>query len=246
MDRVIIIGMGEVGSRLAGALGKAGVDVRPVTRSSGWPEAENDPAAPRIICVREDAVEEVFSRLSGVPSHLLVAVQNGWLRPVLGDREVTRGLIWFMSKSDFFRELRPSPFYGPLAGNLVQALARGGLSVIAIGKPEFDRADADKMGFNCVVGLPLAVHGVSLGEYLEHHADEAEALFTESVSVCAAAAGCTVNDRGWPDFLESVKPLDWVRTSKAKALDFRNGAVTQLGRKLGIATPINDRLLRES
>ena len=99
------------------------------------------------------------------------------------------------------------------------------------------------MGFNCVVGLPLAVHGLSLGEYLDAHADEAEALFNESVEVCAAAAGCTASETGWPDFLEAVEPLDWVRTSKAKALDFRNGAVARLGRQLGIATPVNDSLL---
>ncbi len=51
----------------------------------------------------------------------------------------------------------------------------------------FAAAEAEKMAFNCVVGLPLAVHGVSLGEYLTQHAPEAEAVFGEAATVTARA-----------------------------------------------------------
>ncbi len=241
--------MGEVGKRLSHALTTSGIEVIPVTRDSNWEIAENHPSAPRIICVREEAFKDVLKRLKNVPSRHIVAVPNGWIRPDLeAFEDATRGLIWFTSKGDFYRQLRPSPFSGPLAESLVPALARGGLTVTNLNSTDFDRADADKMGFNCVVGLPLAVHQVSLGTYLEDFHDEAKALFSESVTVCAAAAGAEV-DRAevegeyWPLFLECVAPLDWVATNKAKALDYRNGGVVQLGIKLGIPTPVNDRLL---
>jgi len=247
ITQAIVIGMGEVGARIKKALTASGVDVVPVTRETNWDIAENDPSAPRIICVREEALQGVLNRLKAIPSRLIVAVPNGWIKPDLEHFEdATRGLIWFTSKGDFFRQLRPSPFSGPLAEILVPALARGGLSVQALNAADFDRADADKMGFNCVVGLPLAVHRVSLGAYLKDHRDEAEALFSESVTVCAAAAGAEIDSEWWPQFLESVAELDWVATSKAKALDYRNGAVVRLGREFGIPTPVNDRLLKNA
>lgn len=246
LETVFVIGMGEVGTRLACALGSAGVPVVPVTRTAGWDRAAGELTGLRLVCVREEALAEVLARLSRVPSERLVLVQNGWIVPLLEARPgATRGLIWFTSKGDFFRELRPSPFAGPAAVDLAAALQRGGLGARAVQRDEFAALDADKMGFNAVVGLPLAVHGVTLGEYLSEHRDEAEAVFAEAVTVCARALGVTPVSDWWPRFVASVEPLSWVTASKAKALEFRNGAVQVLGRELGLPTPVNDRLLAE-
>ncbi len=245
LETVFVIGMGEVGARLAQALGAAGAAVVPVTRAAGWKEAAGSAPGLRVVCVREEALADVLARLEEVPSDRVVAVQNGWLQPLLaGFPNCTRGLIWFTSKGEFFRELRPSPFAGPAAAALTLALGRGGLSVREIDDPaEFARLDADKMGFNAVVGLPLAVHGLSLGDYLSEHADEARATFMEAVTVCARAAGVEPSEAWWPRFVETVEPLAWVKASKAKALEYRNGAVQVLGRRMGIPTPVTDRLL---
>lgn len=243
-DTVFVIGMGEVGRRLAGALESTGVRTVPVTRAEGWEEALSPTPGLRLLCVREEALESCLDRLAGVAPEQLVAVQNGWINHLLAPFPgCTRGLIWFTSKGDFFRVLRPSPFAGPAAPWLAGALERGGLAAAAVPGVELAALDADKMGFNCVVGLPLAVHGVSLGDYLDTRPDEAEALFTESVTVCARAHGTTVEPAWWPRFVVTVEPLDWVKASAAKALEYRNGAVQRLGRKLGIATPVTDRLL---
>ncbi len=244
LSHAYVIGMGEVGTRLAAALSDSGVEVRPVTRTYGWDAARRDAEGLRLLCVREEAFAEVLDRLAEVPSHLLVAIQNGWIRPLLeGTPEVGRGLIWFTSKGDFFRVLRPSPFIGRCAPNLADALSRGGIPAEVAEGPEFDRLDADKMGFNCVVGLPLAVHGVRLGDYLERHADEAERVFDEAVDVCARAAGVTPPTGAWEAFLQSVEPLHWVAASRAKALEFRNGAVVRLARELGLEATANASLL---
>jgi len=246
IPRVHVIGMGEVGRRLAGALHRAGIAALPVTRTQGWDEAREDRYGLCLVCVREDALAEVLDALSDVPSQRLVLVQNGWIRPLLHDLpKATRGLIWFTSKGEFFQILRPNSFSGPVAGDVALALAAGGLPSEAVEAADFDRLDADKMGFNCLVGLPLAVHGLSLEDYLEAFPEEARAVFAEAVGACSAAAGVEVDGGGWDAFQESAKHIGWVRVSEAKALDFRNRAVVALAAELGRPAPVNNELLRK-
>jgi hypothetical protein len=197
-----------------------------------------------LVCVREETLDDFLPRVTGIGPARLAFVQNGWIRPLLGGLPgATRGLIWFTSKGEFFRELRPSLFGGPLAEMLAAALGRGGLTAMAIGDAGFRAAEAEKMGFNCVVGLPLAVHGLTLGDYLERRAGEAEALFRESVDVCARSLGVQADPAWWDEFRRAVEPLAWVKAGAAKALEFRSGAVARLARELNVAVPVTARLL---
>jgi ketopantoate reductase len=238
--------MGEVGQRLAGALGRAGIATQPVTRTRGWDEARDDSNGLCLVCVREESLAEILEALHDVSSDRLVLIQNGWIRPLLHDLpDVTRGLIWFTAQGEFFQILRPNRFSGPHAAELALALAAGGLPSEAAEPAFFDGFDADKMGFNCVVGLPLAVHGMSLGEYLERLPDEARAVFEEAVRVCSTATGAKPAADGWEAFLESAAHLDWVRVSDAKALGFRNGAVVALAAEHGLSAPVNSELLQK-
>ena len=242
--RVFVVGMGEVGRRLGGALTAAGVEVLPVTRVFGWEEALADTEGVVVVCVREEALPEVVERLERVSPQRLVFVQNGWIRPLLAKLSgCSRGLVWFTSKGDFFRVLRPSVFSGAKAEFLATALGHGGVPSAAVGESAFAAAEAEKMGFNCVVGLPLAVHGLALGDYLARHAAEAEALFVESVTVCARALGVAAGPAWWEEFRHAVEPLGWVRADTAKALEFRGGAVARLARELGVEVPVTARLL---
>jgi len=244
VTRAFVIGMGEIGRRLSSALAAAGVEAVPVTRTSGWEEALADREAPLLVCVREEALAEMVARVQGAAPERLVFVQNGWVRPLLrGLPGCTRGLLWFTSKGEFFRVLRPSAFCGPLAGFLAAALVRGGVAAVALDDRAFAGAEAEKMGFNCVVGLPLAVHGVALSEYLEKHRDEAQAVFGEAVGVAARSLGANASPEWWTAFLSAVEPLGWVKAGTAKALEFRNGAVVRLARELGLRAPANERLL---
>jgi len=242
--RVHVIGMGETGRRLAAALATAGVETVPVTRERGWEEALADPRGVRLLCVREEALAAALARLAGTPPERVVLVQNGWVRPVLGAFATsTRGLLWFTSKGEFFRVLRPSPFAGPAAERLAAALTAGGITAEAVGAGEFAAREADKMGFNCLVGLPLAVHRLSLAEYLAQRPEEARALFEESVGAAAATLGVAVSPAWWPAFLAAAEPLGFVRSTAAKALEFRNGAVLRLARAAGLTAPVTERLL---
>jgi hypothetical protein len=242
--RTFVIGMGEVGRRIASALAAAGVDAVPVTRGAGWGEALADREGPLIVSVREEALADVLVRVRGVAHSRLVFVQNGWIRPLLAELPgCTRGLVWFTSKGEFFKVLRPSVFCGPLADNLARALQRGGVAAVTMDEGAFACAEAEKMGFNCVVGLPLAVHRLALAEYLERHCDEAQAVFGEAAGVTARALGVKASPEWWPAFLQAVGPLGWVKAGTAKALEFRNGAVVRLARELGLTAPVNERLL---
>ncbi len=244
---VHVIGMGEVGRRIDAALRRAGVETHSVTRSNGWSHALSDTDSLRIVCVREEALGEVLGHLGGTPPDRIVLVQNGWIRPLLHRaKDLTRGLIWFTAKGDFFTVLRSSAFSGPRAEEVSRILTDGGLPSRAVDQSTFDRLDVDKMGFNCVVGLPLAVYGLSLWEYLDSHREEAEALFRESTTICAKAIGSALEGDLWDRFLLSAEPLGWVRIVSAKALDFRNRAVVELARRLGVEAPVNARLLTEN
>ena len=243
-DTAFVIGMGEVGRRLKAALTTAGFTVVEVTRSEGWDRAAGGEVGLRVVCVREQVLEEVLGRLDGVPDQQIVLVQNGWIRPLLESRpHITRGLIWFTAKGEFFRVLRSSPFCGPAATTVASALSSSGIAAHVVEAAEFAGLDAEKMGFNCLVGLPLAVHHVSLGEYLEHYRDEARAVFDESARVCAAAAGAQPQSEWWDSFCEAVAPLGWVAASTAKALELRNGAVLRLAGEHGDEVPATQRLL---
>jgi ketopantoate reductase len=71
LPRIHLVGMGEVGQRLAGALGRAGIATHPVTRTRGWDEARDDSDGLCLVCVREESLAEVLETLHNVPSDRL-------------------------------------------------------------------------------------------------------------------------------------------------------------------------------
>jgi ketopantoate reductase len=244
-----VIGAGEVGGRLAGALQRSGSEVRTVTRTNGWEAALDEAdASPRIVAVREEQLAAVLARFPETLRERLVLVQNGFLEAVHGDLgPVTRGLVWFTSKGDFFQVLCPSEFHGPHAASLARAIDAGGISSVTLAdRSAYLRAMVIKGVWNAVVGLPLAVHGVDLATYREEHRDEMEAAVSEGVRAAGAAYAVDVGADAALEKLRATTPdLGWVRGGK-KALPWRNGAIAWFGRRHGVPTPVNDRLLREA
>jgi ketopantoate reductase len=244
--RAFVIGMGEVGRRLAGALERAGWTVRPVRRSDGWDSATDaSQSGPRIIAVREEDLQHALDLFPASMRHQLLLVQNGFLEAVHGDLgPVSRGLIYFTSKQEFYRELCPSPFYGPLAPAVAGALRRGGVATECLDERDtFLRAMIIKGVWNAVVGLPLAVHGVDLATYLDDYREELEALADEGCRAVGAEYGVEVRGSdAVAKLLETTTELGSL-TGGAKALAWRNAAIARFGRRHRIPTPVNDRLL---
>lgn len=245
-----VIGPGEVGRRLAAALEAAGAGPRLVHRDAGW-EAALDPAdpAPRIVAVREEDLGAAWARFDAPLYGRLVLVQNGFLEGRIGApgelAEASRGLIWFTAKGAFFRELMPSLFFGPAAGALAGALARGGLAARLVpDAAAFRRELVLKGAWNAIVGLPLAVHGVDLATYRSAFAAELAALADESCRAASAEYGVAVDaDEALARLAATTGELGSVRGG-TRALPFRNGAIARFGRRHGVPTPVTDRLLR--
>lgn len=102
--------------------------------------------------------------------------------------------------------------------------------------------------WNSIVGLPLHVHRISLGEYIETRADEIRAIIAESCAVCSAEYaefGLKFDqDAIWKLFVDTTRHLLWMkRSGRAVGLAARNGAIQKWGRTHNIPTPITDQLL---
>ncbi len=248
MERLFLVGPGNVGTRLAAALAAAGVRVETVTRRCGWDRATDagDPA-PRLLAMREDDLPPALERFPPELRPRLALVQNGFLEPLLGPLdETTRGLIWFTARGEFFAPLRPSILHGALAGPLAAALVRGGLAFeVSASREAFVREMIVKGAWNGVVGLPLAVHGLDLGTYLESHEQEWRAVISETTAAAGAWYGVPVDaETACRCLVETTAPIRHVAVTSAKALRWRNGAVVAMGRATGVPTPVNEHLLR--
>lgn len=246
MKRLFIVGLGDVGRRIREALAKDGWTVQVVTRSEGWPAAL-DPAddATRLIAVREDDLAGVLNRFPRGLRGRLMLVQNGFLEVRLdGLGPVSRGLIYFTAKGDFFKVLAPSVFHGPLAAPIAEGLERGGIAArVEPDRGAFLRTMIVKGLWNSAVGLPPAAHQVDLGTYLDDRGDEFEALVDEGARAAGAAYGVTVAGADAARVIrESTVPLRHMRGGTT-ALAWRNGAIATMGRRHGVPTPVNDRLL---
>lgn len=101
--------------------------------------------------------------------------------------------------------------------------------------------------WNSLVGLPLHVHGKSLGEYLDSEAVEIKGIIGESIQVAQKEYGIEFSSRSdevWRIFVETTRHLRWIkRSGKAGSISARNTAIQTWGLKHGIPTPITDRLL---
>ncbi|MEN6525344.1 MAG: hypothetical protein ABFD65_02515 [Candidatus Polarisedimenticolia bacterium] len=245
--QALVIGVGEVGGRLLAAFDRAAFPARGVRRGDDLAALlAAHPRAARIAAVREEALAEVLASFAGEGRGRLALLQNGLLEVVHGDLGgATRGLVWFTSKGEFFRVLAPTLLRGPLAAPLADALRRGGIDAEEVpDRAAFTREMIVKGLWNCVVGLPLAVHGEDLAAYRRARRDEARAILDEGARAAGAFYGVRVDaDEAERRLWRTTEELGWMRGG-AKALAWRNGAVARCGRLAGVPTPVNDALLR--
>lgn len=243
---ITIVGRGEIGRVFERCALAAKEEVRVVVRGEDL-RARAFGRGPIVACVRENDLDVVVEQLR---PHALraVFVQNGWIEDTLeplGD--VTRALLWFTAKGSLFEVLAPSIFHGPFAEALAGIFDAGGIPArVVVEKDAFLREMGVKLAWNNVVGLPLAVRDLSLGEYLSKHKEEARAIVEETCAAVAAETGVGLDARAaFTTLLETTKKIPGVRGGR-KALEFRNGAVVRLARGQGRAAPINSRLLAAS
>ncbi|MCC7537603.1 MAG: hypothetical protein IT379_15375 [Deltaproteobacteria bacterium] len=240
---ITVVGPGDVGSVFVRAAEGAGEGVRVVRRGDDV-RTSSLREGPIVVAVREEDLAGVAGALRSA-ARRAVFVQNGYVEPILEPLgEITRGLLWFTAKGDFFHVLGPSPFFGPQAESMVALLTRSGIDAVVIDDPvDQVREKAFKLAWSCVVGLPVALRATTLAAYLDQERVEAAALVDEVCSVLSATWGIPISaSDAYARLLETTGELGWM-TGSTKGLSMRNGAIAQLGRAHGVATPVNDRLL---
>eukprot|EP01122_Echinamoeba_exundans_P008463 TRINITY_DN2811_c0_g1_i1.p1 TRINITY_DN2811_c0_g1~~TRINITY_DN2811_c0_g1_i1.p1 ORF type:complete len:472 (+),score=41.11 TRINITY_DN2811_c0_g1_i1:444-1859(+) len=256
----MIIGAGEVGRQLYRGLSNSGWTCEFIRRhdTEGWSRATQFDANAseinlRILAMREEDLSDALTRFDGFPHRSkLVLVQNGFLEAILEPKlleGVTRGLIYFTSKADFFSQLTDSLFWGPYGGVIADSLNKGGILAREISaQDEFTQHMVIKGIWNSLVGLPLHVHKISLGEYVDSQETEIKAIIKESINVTRIKYGAQLQldtEDIWNLFKETTKNLRWMkRSGKAAGLAARNAAIQKWATELGIPTPDTDRLLQ--
>src|SRR4051812_34901236 len=113
-ERMVIVGMGEIGTRFANAAAAQGIGVDTVTRGNDAALAATPEGTPLLVCVRENDLPDVLSRIPPSRSRDLMVVQNGFIDELIEPyTDVTRAVLWFTSKGLFFADLLQSPVFGP-------------------------------------------------------------------------------------------------------------------------------------
>jgi ketopantoate reductase len=240
-ERIVIVGMGEIGKRLAAAGDSLGVTVTRVTRSQNSDAVPGPAGTPLLLSVRESDLPEVLAKIPRERGRDTIFVQNGFVDEAIAPyKDHTRAVLWFTAKGSFFADLLQSPVFGPRADIVRRLIRAAGASAEEIADRDvFRRYALEKAVWSCVVGAPLTVWGCDLTTARHQRMADIEAIVKEACSVVRAALGAEIEPaRVLATLDDTSTQLGWMRGG-TKAIGWRNGKVVEWGRKYGIATPAN-------
>ena len=240
-ERLVIVGAGEIGRRLANAAASLDMSVTRVTRSENTDALRTSAGSPVIVCVRENELAGVLADVPPSRGPDLVFVQNGFIEELVEPYvDHTRAVLWFTAKGTFFADLLPSPVHGPRF-ELVRSLvnAAGATAEAIQDKAVFQRLAIEKAIWSCVVGAPLAVWGCDLETARHEHMTDIEAIVREACEVVQKALGAEISPQRVLAVLDDTsRQLGWMRGG-TKPVAWRNGKVVEWGARYGVATPAN-------
>jgi ketopantoate reductase len=240
-EQIVIVGLGEIGRRLAQAAETLGISVQTVTRTANRALLAEPAGVPLLICVREYDLAAVLAAVPVARSRDVIFVQNGFVDElVAGCPESTRAVLWFTAKGTFFADVLPSPVHGPLAGLARRLVSAAGASAETITDTNvFRRYALEKSVWSCVVGAPLAVWDMDLATARHERAAEIHDIVDETCAVVQAQFGDRIPaERVLATIDDTSLKLGWMRGG-TKAVAWRNGKVVEWGARTGVATPAN-------
>lgn len=185
-ETAVIVGAGRVGTALAAMQPNAsGVLVR---RGEQIP----DLPGPIYVCTRNNDLQGV---LDATPAHRhadLVFVQNGMLRTWLAERGLehnTQALLYFAVSSVGAEPVDGgrTVVTGRWAEALQQRLAAADIACEIVTPARFAAEMVEKLLWNCTLGLLCERHACTVGEVVEDHRADLDALTDELAAVCEAA-----------------------------------------------------------
>ena len=241
----MIIGAGRIGGALAAA---SPLPCTLVTRDHGWEAMLGQQGDPLLVCVRNDDLGAVLERVPVMRRPDLVFVQNGmidgWLATHgLGDS--TRGLLYF-AVSKRGGPIEPgalSPFTGPHAPALADWLISLGVAAEAVDRTHFAASMLEKLIWNCAFGLLCEHHQATVGELLEHHADELTRVSAELNAVGRAALRIMLDDPPLLARLRTFAARIPENRAGVKEWSWRGGWFVAAAREHGLTMPTHDRLI---
>lgn len=240
-DSMVIVGMGQIGTRFAHAAEALGLNYQAVTRTQNQHLLVDPVGVPLIVCVRENQLSSVLARIPPSRGEDLVVVQNGFIDELIEPyRGVTRAVLWFTVKGSFFANLLPSPVHGPRA-ELMRRLvhAAGASAEVIVDEDVFRRHALEKAVWSCVVGPPLAVWNTDLATARRERMADIEAIVHEACDVVRRVQGVEVSpSRVLATLDETSVVLGWMRGG-THAVAWRNGKIVQWGERVGVPTPAN-------
>lgn len=244
---MIVIGAGRIGGALAA---RDPQRFALVDRERGWASLD-DPAgvgAPILLAVRNDALPEVVERIPAQRRRDLVFVQNGMLRPWIDEAGLggcTRGLL-FMAVPTRGAAIEPggeSPFCGPRAQAVVDALSACGIPAVVVDEAAFKAVELEKLIWNCAFGLLCEAEGCDVGTVVEDHGDALAQLAAEMHAVGSRALDVSVEFEPLLDRLRAYSRSIPRYRGALKEWRWRNGWFVDVASEQGRATPVHARLL---
>lgn len=191
----------------------------------------------------------------------VLTIQNGLghrerLAAVLGDDRVAVGVIYVGAalEGDELRTTGPGRVELGRAAHiddLGAALASGGMSVAVVDDPW--PAVWRKLVGIAAVNPVSALVGVTNGELLLHLASHIVDAAARETARVATAEGVAIDEgeairlwRAMAEFTAATRSsmLQDVRSGRPTEIDWINGEVARRGRRHGVATPVNDALLK--
>ena len=241
--RRVVIGLGRIGTVFSKADNCA-----VVTRKRGWSVLDEPAGDPIAVCVRNDDLAGVLTR---VPAHRrsdLVFVQNGMLEPWLEDHGLegnTRGLLFFAA-SERGGPVDPggvSRFTGAHANAMALWLESLGLRAEVVGRRSFAAVMLEKLIWNASFGLLCERFGVDVGGVLDEHADDLAALSRELAAVGRAALDVDLDPAALLANLRDYAGSIPRNRAGIKEWRWRNGWFLEAARCHRVETPTHDALI---
>ncbi|MES2641602.1 MAG: hypothetical protein V4850_19075 [Myxococcota bacterium] len=249
---LVVVGPGRVGSAFVRAAEKAGIATVAVGRADQTALTTSHPGVPIVVCTRADDLAAVIAATAPENRADLVFVQNGMIRPLLtahGLAENTQGLVYFAatSRTAPVEPGAPSLFWGPHAAAIVAMLAADRIPArVVTDRDEFAREIGAKLAWNVIFGLLGQRFDQPVGETVRRRRPEVVALAKEIVPVLARALDTPIPVRPLVEGLLAYSARIPTFRATVKELAWRNGWVAGAARSFGLATPLHDKLLRET
>jgi len=216
------------------------------------------PAAPIVVCTRNDDLDTVVDYVHESRWPDLVFVQNGAVRPWLMSRglesgpsapwpghEPDRGVLWVAvpKRGDTPVPGGASVFSGKWGPTLAEMLDFHGVDARAVDRVELAREEAVKLAWICATGVLGSATGLGVGGIDAHHADDLESLVRELFTVLCISPGLDIDADALVARVQAYSAQIPHFPARLKEWKWRNGAVLRTAQAAELGTPVHDEWL---